>query len=356
MKFCLFPFLLSSLIASPAVAGESLLADIATTSAKDSPWRVGGGYSHLLGLKSEFRGLGRYNSPNTAQALGGGINRNYDNGYVRVDGANNKDGETWNWSYDDASQLSSTGTGSVNYSITNSLADARVDENGGGHPGMELFAYYDMGAANLLSNTVRNATWGFRIGLQYNRVDINNNSTLSTGLTTTTDSFDLGGTIAPLAPFTGSLNGPGPLLGDSPTRATSIGGTGVVRGNRELDLDLTLFSLGTYLELPVTEKFHVLCEAGLSLGIAAGGYSFESATTLAGLGTQDSRGSNSSTAILPGAYLGVGATYSLDHNWSLIASARYQFMDSFDIRANDTEATLSFDSAYVLSLGCVYSF
>jgi hypothetical protein len=66
-----------------------------------------------------------------------------------------------------------------------------VDEDGGGQPGTELFACYDMGAAHLLSNSVRNATWGFRFGLQYYRADINNNNTLSTGLTTTTHSFDI---------------------------------------------------------------------------------------------------------------------------------------------------------------------
>lgn len=355
MKFRFFPILLPVITASPAIAGESLLDDIATTSAKDSPWRVGGGYSHLLGLKSEFRGLGRYNSPNIAQPLGSGINRDYDNGYVRIDSSNNEGGQTWNWSYDDASQLNTAGSGSINYSITNSLADARVDEDGGGQPGMELFAYYDMGAANLISS-VRNATWGFRFGLQYNRVDINNNSALSTGLTTTSDSFDLGGVIAPLAPFTGSFAGPGPLLGDNPSRITSLGGTGIVNGNRELDLDLTVFSFGTYLEIPVMEKFHVLCEAGLSLGVASGSYRFESATTIAGLGTQNSGGSNSSTKILPGANLSVGAIYELNQNWSIHASARYQYMDSFDINASDTEATLSFDSAYVLSLGCVFKF
>ena len=357
MKFRLFRLLLPVLATSPAVAGESLLAAyIANTPAKDSPWRVGGGYAHLLGLKTEFRGLGTFNSPNMIQPLGGGINRDYDNGYVRVDISNNQDDETWNWSYDDDSQHNPAGSGSINYSITNSLANASVDEDDGGHPGLELFAYYDMGVANLMSNKVPNASWGFRYGLQYNRVDMSNNSVLSTGLTTTTDRFDLGGNIAPLAPFTGSFSGPCPLLSDSPTRATSLAGTGIVQGNRELDLDLTQFSLGTYLELPVTDKFHVICEAGLSLGFASGSYNFQSATTLSGLGTQNSSGSNSSNKILPGAYIGLGATYALDDQWAILVSARYQYMDRFDISAKDTEASLSFDSAYLLSLGCVYSF
>lgn len=352
MKIRIFPTLLSVLFVSPAVAGEKIF----TAPAKESPWRVGAGYSHMLGLKTEFRGLGRFNNPNVLQPLGSGVNRNYDNGYVRLDSSNNAGGQTWNWSYDDAAQYNPAGSGSISYSITNSLGNASVDENDDGQPGMELYAYYDKGAASLLSSSVLNATWGFRLGLQYSRLDINNNSQLSTSLSTTTDSFDLGGAIAPLAPYTGSFGGPGPLLSDNPSRASSFGGTGLVSGNRDLDLDLTVFNLGTYLDLPVTERFHVLCEVGLSLGVASGSYSFQSATTLAGLGTQNSSGSDSNTDILPGAYLGVGATYMLDESWSILASARYQYMDSFDISANDTAANLSFDSAFVLSLGCVYSF
>lgn len=352
MKIRLFPYILVLLFSSLAMAGEDLM----TTAAKDSPWRVGGGYSQLFGLKTEFRGLGQFASPNNAQPLGAGLNRDYDDGFVYLDSSGNTGGQTWNWSYDNAVQYNADSGGVLNYSITNSLANAKVGQDGDTHPGVELFAYYDMGAAKFLSKSFSNATWGLRFGLQYSRVDIDNHSTLTTGLTTTTDSFALGGVIAPLAPYTGSFLGPGPLLGDNPTRSVSLEGVGSVRGGRELDLDLTLFSLGSYLEFPVTEDFNILCEAGISMGIACGSYQFSSETSINGLGTQTSRGSDSSSKALPGAYLSFGVNYAIDEDWAIISGLRYQYMKSFEINASDSEASIDFDSAFTLSLGCIYSF
>lgn len=350
------PLPLLVLTTATALAGEPRLADIATAPASDSPWRVGAGYAQLLGLKTEFNGLGIFRSPNTVQPLGNGIERDYDNGYVHLDSSGNLGGLTWNWSYDDNAQYNPAGTGSIDYSITNSLANARADEDGGAKPGAEIFAYYDMGAAGFTGLGNRKATWGFRAGLQYSRINVSNFDLLATGLTTTTDTYDLGGTPAPQAPFVGNPSGPGPLLSDNPTRNTVVGGTGLVSGSRELDVDLTLVNLGSYLDIPVTEKFDILLEAGLSLGVASGSYTFHSATALPGLGTQTSHGSDSSTEFLPGVYLGLGATYQLNDDWSILASGRYQYLQSYDLGTNGSEASLSFDSAFVLSISGVYSF
>ncbi len=352
MNIRLIPLLLPVLAHSNSFAGDLIFTD----PAKESPWRVGAGYAQLLGLKTEFRGLGRSASPNVVQPLGSGLDRQYDNGFVKLDSSGNAGGETWNWGYESAGQYNAAGGGSISYSITESLANAQVDENDGGHPGVELFAYYDMGAASMLGGSVPNSTWGFRFGLQYSQVGISNHNLLRTGLSTTNDSFNLGGTIAPLAPYSGSFTGPGPLLEDSPTRSVSLDGFGLVGGSRDLELDLTILSLGSYLEIPVTEKFHILYEAGLSLGVAAGSYGFVSDTTIDGLGTQRSRGSNSETEFLPGVYMAVGASYEIDESWSIVSSARYQYMSNFDVRAGDSESTISFDSAFVLSFVFVHQF
>ena len=354
MNVRLFP--LFALSTCTAFAGEPDLANSITAPAAPSPWRVGAGYAQLLGLKTEFTGLGTFRSPNTVQPLGNGIERDYDNGYVHLDSSGNLGGLTWNWSYDDNAQYRPAGTGTIDYSITNSLANARTDEDGDAKPGFELFAYYDMGSVGFHGLGNRPATWGFRAGLQYSRINVSNSDLLTTGLTTTTDSYDLGGTPAPLAPFVGNPSGPGPMLSDNPTRSTVIGGTGLVSGSRELDVDLTLLNLGSYLDIPVSEKFDVLLEAGVSLGVASGSYTFHSATTLTGLGTQTSHGSDSSTDLLPGVYLGLGATYQLNDNWSILGSGRYQYLQSYDLGANGSQASLSFDSAFVLSLSGVYSF
>ncbi len=350
------PLPLLILTAATALAGEPRLADIATAPDTDSPWRVGAGYAQLLGLKTEFTGLGTFRSPNAIQPLGNGIERDYDNGYVHLDSSGNLGGLTWNWSYDSNAQYRPAGTGTIDYSITNSLANAQTEEDEGAKPGAEIFAYYDMGAAGFHGLGNRQATWGFRAGLQYSRINVSNFNPLTTGLTTTTDSYDLGGTPAPQAPFVGNPNGPGPLLSDNPTRNTLVGGTGLVTGSRELDVDLTLLNLGSYLDIPLTEKLDLLLEAGVSLGVASGSYHFHSATTVTGLGTQTSNGSDSSTDLLPGVYLGLGATYKINDDWSLLGSGRYQYLQSYDLGANGSQASLSFDSAFVLSLSGVYSF
>jgi hypothetical protein len=345
--------------AIPAEAGpsakEAISAPVSTQSAL-SRWRFGAAYAPLVGLKTEFTGLGNFGSPFTPQPLGGGVDYDYDNGFVHVDSSGNLGDETWNWSYDDAAQYDPANGGSIDYSITNSVANGRADEDTSANAGVELFAYYDMGAVGFAALKDRGATWGFRGGLHYARVDVDNDSTLSSDLTTVTDRFSLDGVIPPLAPYTGSFGGPGPLIGDSPSRSTGSGGQALVAGSRDLDVHLTTFNVGSYLQLPVTRKFNVLFEGGISAGIASGSYDFDSSTTATGLGTQTSSGSDSDTSILPGVYLGIGGTYQLNDSWSILASGRYQYMDEFELGDNGSNAVLSFDSAFVLSIGALYSF
>jgi hypothetical protein len=221
---------------------------------------------------------------------------------------------------------------------------------------VEVFVYYDMGAVNLSALRDLKATWGFRGGLQYSRINLGNHNLISTQFNTITDSFDLGGTIAPLAPYTGSVGGPGPLLGDDPTRSSVVSDAGLVSGDRDLDVDLIVATLGSYLAIPVTREIDFLLEAGVSLGLARGSYDFSSETTIAGVGTQQSSGNESSADLLPGVYFSLGGTYHLTERFSLIGSGRYQYMSSFDLETNGSKASLSFDSAFILSFGGVYSF
>ena len=46
----------------------------------------------------------------------------------------------------------------------------------------------------------------------------------------------------------------------------------------------------------------------------------------------------------------------INDDWAIQASGRYQYMDSYDVNANGSAASLSFDSVFVLSLGALYSF
>jgi len=354
-RLSLLTFSVLNAAASPAIAGELPAAPISMASAP-SRWRVGAGYAPLIGLKTDFTGLGKFNSPFTPQPLGGGANYDYDDGFVHLDSSNNAGGQTWNWGHASDTQVNSVNGGSIDFSITNSVANARTDEDSSANGGVELYAYYDMGAVAIPGLSARGATWGFRGGLHYAHINVDSNNSISSDLSTLTDQFNLDGVIPPLAPYAGSFDGPGPLLGDSPSRTISTGGKALVAGSRHLDVDLTTFNIGTYLEVPVAPKFDLMFEAGVSAAVASGSYDFETATSVTGLGTQTSSGSDSDTTVLSGFYLGLGGIYHLNDAWSIQAAGRYQYMDEFDFKTNGSGANLSFDSAFVLSVGALYSF
>lgn len=355
--FFLFAVTSPMVLAGPPDSEPSESA-LVTPDPSPSRWRLGVGYAPLVGLKTQFRGLGNFNPSFTTQPLGGGVDYNYDDGFVRVDSSDNFGDETWNWGFENASQVDPSGLGSVDYTLTRGVADGAADEDGGGEMGVEVFGYLDMGAVSIIPMLEkRGATWGFRSGFNYNHVDVNNQSTISSSTVTQTDRFKLNGTVAPPAPYRdGSFDGPGPLIGDSPSRSFSPGGSALISGSRELDVHLNVFSLGSYVELPVLNNFSLMFEGGVSAGIASGSYDFESRTSIAGIGSRQSSGSDSEAEFLPGFYLGIEAIYQMNKNWGIQVGGRYQYMDEFNLNSSGSSASLSFDSAFVLSLGTVYSF
>ena len=126
--------------------------------------------------------------------------------------------------------------------------------------------------------------------------------------------------------------------------------------DRGLDKTAPLGAFGAYLDLPVTRNFDIMLEAGISAALASGTYDFHAATSISGLGTQQSTGHDSGTNLLPGVYFGLDAIYHLNASWAIQAAGRYQYLQGFELKSNGSTADLSFDSAFVVSLGVVYSF
>lgn len=344
-------------LATPLPAGEPPAKDAITIAPTSPPrWRIGLGYAPLLGLKAEFSGLGSFGTSFAPQPTGGGQNYNYDDGYVHVDSSGNAGGQTWNWGYQNNAQYDPSGGGSISYTLTRSLGNAGTEETDDAKTGVEAYGYFDMGEVRIPGLSLPNATWGFRTGLHYAHVDISNGANLRSGTSVLTDRFSLGGVIPPLAPYQGSFNGPGPLISDSPDRSVAQGAFALVSGARELDVHLTTLSVGSYLEIPLATKVSLTLEGGLNAAVASGSYDFVSNTTVTGVGTRRSSGSDSSTSILPGLYLGLSGIYQLNESWAIQAAGRYQYLDDYDLGANGSAANLSFDSAFILSLGMMHSF
>jgi hypothetical protein len=346
-----------------AVATLMLIPFAASSYAERGQWSFGAGYAPIIGLRTEFSGFGNFQNPFPVPAPAGATNYFYANGSVQVDSSGNAGGLTTFWAYNNASQYDPAafgGLGAINYSAFSSGlsgAGSVVDNNVAAAAGFEMHGYLDLGSVSFLPTMAagRSATWGLRTGLQYARVNNSNTAGQVGAVGTINDSFNLNGVIPPAAPYAGTFLGPGPLLGDTPTRTT---GTAVaaISGYRNLDVQLFVSTFGSYVALPVTKDLDVMLEGGAVLALASGNYKYESTVTVPGAGTQVSGGQKSSTKLLPGVYTSVGLAWHLTDQFMLQGAVRYQFMRQYSLVANGSNANLSFDSALVLSLSATYKF
>jgi hypothetical protein len=276
-----------------AVAALMLVPLAGSLHAEAGEWSFGAGYAPIIGLRTEFRGFGNFQNPFPVPAPAGGSNYFYSNGSVQVDSSGNAGGLTTFWAYNNAAQYDPAafgGNGGINFSAFSSGlsgAGSVVDNNVAAAAGFELHGYLDLGAVSFLPSLVegRSVSWGLRTGVQYARVNNTNNAGQVGSVGTITDSFNLNGVIPPAAPYAGSFLGPGPLLGDTPTRTNGTVAA-AISGYRNLDVQLFVSTFGSYLAVPVAKKLDVMLEGGAVLALANGSYKYESTVAVPGAATQ----------------------------------------------------------------------
>lgn len=315
----------------------------------DSEWNhVGLNFRVGLNIKARFNNIGAsISAAQPGPATGGGIDRTYDDGYVRVDASGNQGGLTWNWSYQNASQVPGNNTLLMHAASTAST----TSEQDGDSPqwGFELNYQRDLGHAEW-------GRWGFQVAFGYTDIDIRDSRLLATSSSLLTDAYSLGGITPPLAPYAGSFNGPGPVIGDTPTRSVSAGpGATVVTGSRKLEATLYDLRLGPFLEFPVVDRLRLNFGGGLALGYADSTFSFAEATATAA-GTVTRSGSNSHSEALVGAYAQAGLAYRFSCPLSAFAGAQFQYLGDFSQSAAGHTAQLDLRRSVFFLAGLVWHF
>jgi len=347
-----------------------LLFLAATATLTHAQWRVSAGYAPMIGLKAEFKGFGNFQNPFPVPALGAPGSFIYPNGSVQIDSSGNLGGTTTFWSYNSAAQVDPAafgGLGGMNFTTVagglNQAGDV-AESNVAAGAGFDLRADLRIGALSFLPSAGgRSASWGFHTGFQYARVDVANTDSLSASLVAVTDSFALpvgGLVLLPAAPFTGSFLGPNLNINDGtiPGTATRTLGvsTATISGTRDLEVQMFIARIGSYVDVPITEKIDLMVEGGFLVGVASGSYDWQTTVNVPGVGAQTTSGHSSHNRILPGFYAGLGLTYNITPKFGIMTSARYQYMRQFDLIANGSDASLNFSSAFVLSLAAVWKF
>lgn len=311
-----------------------------------SEWAVSAGVQWRQIGEATFHGGGRAGLRHLPAALksGGGIHTGYSNGFVRPDSTNG--GQTWNWGYSSASQVSGnflTLSGSSSEVISRTLASAydtdwSDDLSGAGFylllesPELVQWQRFSLSAA-LGYSFVQDETGRESLAFHAERTEMLRTRSV-------TDLYDISA-VAPLpgAPYSGSFNGPGPVISLTPARSSGGGGVReqslgteifTSRLQQSLEVQLHTISLGPRVGMDLG-SVRLLAGLGFALNIVP--WDAESRETLRSSrrGTlQTWRDSASGTDVLAGLYAELGAEWRFAKRWSLAAGVRYDWSEALE--------------------------
>jgi hypothetical protein len=298
-----------------------------------------------LNMKVSFSNIGATTALPVPPAVGG-VDHNYGDGFVRVDSSGDQGGLTWNWGYQNASQVPGNDTLLLHAS---SAVGATSFENDDPRLGFEAnyardLAHFDWGR------------WGIKFAFGYTDIDVSDSQPLNATVSLVTDAYPLGGITPPLAPYTGSFNGPGPTIGDTPTRTTTtVPGGALITGNRQMDAALYDFRLGPYLEGPLFDQITWQVGGGLAAGFAESTFSFsETTTTVAGAVVAS--GSDHRLESLVGFYAELGLAYQVMPEASFFAGGQFQYLGEFSQNAAGRTAQLDLRESAFFVVGVQWHF
>jgi hypothetical protein len=273
----------------------------------------------------------------------------YTNGYVLTDISGNMGGQTWNWGYSNATQISgntilmSTLEPDVNAESPNGLNSGDISW------GWELTYDRELGSSG-------NWHYGVEGAINYTTVSFNDSSTFSGLVNQVTDAFAFTpGTTPPTAPYQGTFNGPGFLIGSTPSSSTStVVGNSVITGHRQFDSDIWGVRLGPYVEYSLTDKLDISLSAGLAAGLLVNSASWNETIFISGNQAGTSVGSGDSTGTVWGGYVSANVAWEFTSHWTVEGGVQFQDLGKYqqDVGSRAVELDLSKSLFVKLGVGC----
>jgi hypothetical protein len=317
-----------------ASAFGALAADVIDEEPETSGWfiRLGGRYTS--GAKVSL-----HDSRGTAGLPSG----QYDNGFVLADVSGNA-ANTWNWGYNNASQVSGgaltlnrTDFGSPAPRVGAQSSVGRDSNFGGEITGGFEFVRFDF--------RKRDARLGFEIGYSYRSISASASATASGNLLYTTDQYALNGIVPPTAPYAGTFNGPGPILGLAPASHTVISSSATETVTSALSADLHNFRFGPWISLPFSSRFSIGASAGYAVILTDPVWRISDTYTVANPLVPTPApitGSYSHTHFLPGGYLQLRAEYRITSRLGAYVGGDVQYNTGLSVTAPGREARFNF--------------
>ena len=332
--------LASTLALTPVLFAASLRAGDAP--ADHSNW-FSFGPQFGLNLRARFNHVGNVNPASPAPATGG--DRTYDDGFVRVDSSGDQGGLSWNWGYQNAGQVQGS---TLTMHSASGAPDGSLEQSDDPHAGFDLAFGRSFGR-------VLGGQWGLQAAFDFTSITIHDHNPVSGTATMISDAFSLGGITPPAAPYGGSFNGPGPLLGDTAVRTTTSEAV-LITGERTLDAQVYALRAGPYYEFSFSRRWSGRLGGGVAVAVADTSYSYHETITFGSGLVVNHAGSSSGVEFQAGGYLEGKLLYAITPRMSLYAGAQYEYLGTFSRSAGSEQAQLDMSSAVYVLLGVQWDF
>jgi hypothetical protein len=314
-----------------------------------------------LNINASFKGVGGSLNPSRYDGFGrktpDGAAYNYDNGYVLTDVSGNAGNQSWNWGYDNASQVNA-GNHTIAFDRTTAAANGGSSASAGNDaaiPGFELAYDRQLG----VKADWHNMRYGIEAAFNYQSIAINNNSTFSATATRQTDTYGYtSGTTPPSNPYQGTYNGPGFLINVPPSTSTTVIPNATVTAHDDFDANLWGFRLGPYLEFPFgkKEQFTLALSAGLAVGLLDANESWQQTIAIPGGTSITTHGGGSDFNVLWGGYAALNADYRLSEKWGVIGGVQFQDLGTYNHSFDGRKVSLDLSQSVFFLAGVSYSF
>ena len=336
------------------IGASSVLSLPSTKASSEFDQSVGVSYFQLLNVKTDF---GAQNP--VLPSLSALSNRTYLDGYNKVDSSNN---------IAEGSPGLTSRTGNFGYS-SNSQVNLTAGTIGMHTYGLPAGPYASLGnhqgspSVELNYNIFLKSTNPYKLGLELRLADVEFSQSASgsapAALNLVTDSYQLGGVVPPVAPYSGpfTVTAFTPRIGDTPTRSySSVSGT--AQGNRSISLKGYIIRLGAVGKWTSDDdKFTLEVHGGPTLASIKGSYSindtFSSSAVSGSLGIS---GNGSRTKQMLGFYYGAAATYNVKPKWKIDLGLDELNVGHNPISSGSTYAKADLTQAILLHIGIGYRF
>ncbi len=305
-----------------------------------------------FGISARFMNMGNVSLNPGGRTTPDGSAYNYGDGYVLTDVSGNRGGQTWNWGYDGSGQISGNTILMHQTTASENLSSSASSDLSNPGWGGELIYDREFGSRG-------GARYGFESAVSYVNISLRASGSGVGDITQTTDAYPFAaGTTPPAAPYQGAFNGPGYLIGSSPSSSSStvLAGAASITSSQKLDANIWGLRLGPYLEFPVNERVELSLSGGLGAALLDASVSWAEIVNVSGGGTMNVSGGGHDWGLLWGGYFGANLSWQLSNHWEAEAGAQYQYLGMYRHAFGGSDVELNLSKSIFVTLGVSYSF